>query len=258
MSGRGASMGGGTGGAAERGALVTGGAGTLGRAIGAALAAEGWSVTLCDRDAGVAAAAQAIGATAHACDITDRAAREDMVAAVEGLALLVNCAGLGAVVPFEETDEALWDRVIAVNLTAAMFLSQAAAKRMASGAIVNIASVSGVRAGVGRAAYGVSKAGLIQLTRQMAVELAPRIRVNAVAPGPVDGPLARNTHPPDQVADFLRSIPQGRYAEPEEVADAVAFLASPRASHVNGHCLAVDGGFLAAGVGLSGRRNHAA
>ena len=179
-----------------------------------------------------------------------------MIGASDAPGVLVNCAGIAAVVPLAETDLALWDRVIAVNLTAPMFLSQALAPAMAAaggGAIVNVASVSGIRAGVGRAAYGTSKAALIHLTRQLAVELAPSgITVNALAPGPVAGPLADGTHPPDQVAEYLATIPQHRYAEPEEVAHAAAFLAGPGARHVTGQCLAVDGGWLASGIGVAG------
>jgi 3-oxoacyl-[acyl-carrier protein] reductase len=151
-----------------------------------------------------------------------------------------------------DTDQALWDAVMAVNLTAPFFLAQAAARAMREGgAIVNIASVSGLRAGDGRTAYGVSKAGLIHMTRQMAVELAPLgITCNAVAPGPVEGPLARAGHTQDQVDDYLGAIPQGRYAAPGEVAAAVAFLVSDDAAHITGQCLAVDGGWSVAGVGV--------
>jgi len=132
-----------------------------------------------------------------------------------------------------------------------MLLGQAAARQMAAsggGAIVNIASVSGQMASRGRVAYGTSKAGLIHLTKQMAVELAEHgITCNAVAPGPVEGPMAKQ-HPPDQVERYLNTIPQGRYARAEEIAEAVRFLVSPGASHITGHCLNVDGGWRVAGV----------
>jgi 3-oxoacyl-[acyl-carrier protein] reductase len=232
-------------------AIVTGGAGTLGWAIGDALAAEGLRVILVDV-APPSARGPGQRQEARRCDITRAEDREALITDLPALSVLVNCAGTGGIVPFADTSADLWDTMLALNLSAAFHLSCAAVPRMAPGsAIVNIASVSGIRAGFGRTAYGVSKAGLIQLSKQMAVELAPRgITVNAVAPGPVDGPLARGSHPESQVADYLATIPQGRYAQPEEVADAVAFLAGPKARHITGQCLAVDGGYLAAGVGV--------
>ena len=235
-------------------AIVTGGAGTLGRAIGAALASDGFDVWLWDReDDAVRATAGEIGARGHACDVTDAPSRARALDAAGTPAVLVNCAGIGAVVPFLETDETLWSRMLAVNLSAPMFLSQEVARRMrrGGGAIVHIASVSGLRASYGRTAYGTTKAALVQLTRQMALELAAHgITVNAVAPGPVEGGLAAATHSAEQRADYLATIPQGRYGRAEEVADAVAFLCGPRARHVTGECLAVDGGWSAAGIGV--------
>ena len=174
-----------------------------------------------------------------------------MIDAESRIGALINCAGIGRVVPFFETDEALWDAMLHVNLTVPMRLSQAVARHMAQaegGNIVNIASVSGQQASRGRSAYGTSKAGLIHLTKQMAVELAEHgIRCNAVAPGPVEGPLAKH-HPPEQRQRYLETIPQGRYAEAPEIAEAVRFLVSPGASNITGHCLNVDGGWQIAGV----------
>jgi NAD(P)-dependent dehydrogenase (short-subunit alcohol dehydrogenase family) len=123
------------------------------------------------------------------------------------------------------------------------------------GAIVNIASISGVRASTLRVAYGTSKAGLMHLTKQQAAELgAMGIRVNAVAPGPVDTAMAKQVHTPAIRADYHDAIPLARYGTEREIADAVLFLCSDAASYVNGQTLAVDGGFDAVGIGLRGLR----
>jgi 3-oxoacyl-[acyl-carrier protein] reductase len=232
-------------------AIVTGGAGTLGLAIGQALSGDGWPVLLVDVSDKVEGAADGIGARGMVADLTDAGSRDAAIAAADRIGVLVNCAGIGRIVPFFDTDEALWNTIMTVNLTVPMLLGQAAARQMAAsggGAIVNIASVSGQMASRGRVAYGTSKAGLIHLTKQMAVELAEHgITCNAVAPGPVEGPMAKQ-HPPDQVERYLNTIPQGRYARAEEIAEAVRFLVSPGASHITGHCLNVDGGWRVAGV----------
>ncbi|UYV38271.1 SDR family oxidoreductase [Rhodobacteraceae bacterium D3-12] len=232
-------------------AIVTGGAGTLGLAIGRALVADGWPVLLVDLTDTVMDAAQSIGARGFIGDLTDPDTRNSLISQAGEIGALINCAGLGRVVPFFETDKALWDSIIEVNLTVPMLLSQAAAQAMVKtggGNIVNIASVSGQVASRGRVAYGTSKAGLLHLTRQMAVELAEHnIRCNSVAPGPVDGPMAKH-HPPEQRQRYLETIPQGRYARGEEIAEAVRFLVSPGASNITGHCLNVDGGWRIAGV----------
>ena len=167
-----------------------------------------------------------------------------------GWIALVNSAGIGADVPFLDTPAALFDRIMAVNLRGTFLIGQACARAMAAGgAIVNIASVSGLRGNTGRAAYGASKGGVITLTQVMACELAERgIRVNAIAPGPVETPLVAQVHDEAVRAAFGRFIPMHRYGIPEEIAAAAAFLCSHDASYVTGQVLGVDGGFLAAGM----------
>ena len=124
-------------------------------------------------------------------------------------------------------------------------------KKSGGGAIVNIASISGLRASTLRVAYGTSKAALLHLTKQQAVELGTvGIRSNAVAPGPVDTEMAKLVHSVAIRSDYYDTIPMNRYGTPEEIANAVGFLCSPAAAFINGQCLAVDGGFDASGVGI--------
>lgn len=147
-----------------------------------------------------------------------------------------------------------WSRVIAVNLTGAFLCTQAAVPLMretGGGAIVNITSISGLRASTLRTAYGTSKAALAHLTQQQAIELAALgIRVNAVAPGPVDTAMAKAVHTPAIRADYHDHVPLNRYGLETELANAIYFLCSDQASYITGQELAVDGGFDATGIGL--------
>jgi meso-butanediol dehydrogenase / (S,S)-butanediol dehydrogenase / diacetyl reductase len=151
--------------------------------------------------------------------------------------------------------------VMAVNLDGAFLCTQLVAPVMikgGGGAIVNITSISGVRASTMRVAYGTSKAALSHLTKQQAAELGTvGVRVNAVAPGPVDTEMAKKVHSKEIRADYHDAIPLNRYGTPEEIAEAVGYLCSPAASYINGQTLAVDGGFDAAGIGLSTLRRDA-
>ena len=121
--------------------------------------------------------------------------------------------------------------------------------RQGSGAIINVASIAGQRASTGRTAYGTSKGGVVMLTRQMAIELAEHgIRVNAIAPGPIETDMALRNLDATQQEAYMRHLPARRYGQPEEIADAALFLASDASSYVNGHTLNVDGGFKMAGM----------
>jgi NAD(P)-dependent dehydrogenase (short-subunit alcohol dehydrogenase family) len=167
---------------------------------------------------------------------------------------LVNNAGVAVFKPIGETTFEEFRHVLGTNLDGAFLCSQACVpymKKAGGGAIVNIASISGLRASTLRVAYGTSKAALLHLTKQQAVELGTvGIRSNAVAPGPVDTEMAKLVHSVAIRSDYYDTIPMNRYGTPEEIANAVGFLCSPAAAFINGQCLAVDGGFDASGVGI--------
>ena len=243
-------------------AIVTGAARGIGNSIAVALAAEGARVVVADLDGhGARRAADEIvrlggEAWSFPVDIADSALVQTLIDETQSrygrLDILVNNAGVGLNKPFLATTLEEWDRQLRVNLTGTFLCGQAAGRAMVArggGSIVNIASISGQRGGQGRAAYGAAKAGVILLTKVMAVELAPlSVRVNAVSPGPVDTDQSRQTHTPSTRRAYYDRIPLRRYGERKEIAAAVVFLASPEASFVNGHVLNVDGGFNAAGL----------
>jgi NAD(P)-dependent dehydrogenase (short-subunit alcohol dehydrogenase family) len=243
-------------------AIVTGSGRGIGSEIARRFAAEGARVIVADID--VAAASdtaeminQAGGeAIAFRVDIGEPAEVQRLVADTfarfQRLDVLVNNAGIGLNKPFLTTSLEEWELQIKVNLTGTFLCGQAAARAMINhggGRIVNVASISGQRGGQGRAAYGAAKAGVILLTKVMAVELSPLgVRVNAISPGPVDTDQSRATHTPSTRQAYYDRIPAGRYGDREEIAAAALFLASADSSFVSGHVLNVDGGFNAAGL----------
>ncbi len=253
-------------------ALVTGAGRGIGLATARRFLAEGWRIALLDIDgpllgqalAGLGAPERLLGL--H-CDVADAAGVQAAVRRAGThfgrLDALVNNAGTAVFKPMLETTPEEWARVLAVNLTGPFLTTQAAAPIMAEGgggAVVNITSISGLRASTLRVAYGTSKAGLAHLTKQQAVELAGLgIRVNAVAPGPVDTAMAKAVHTPEIRRDYHDTIPLNRYGLEEELAEAIFFLCSDRSAYITGQVLAVDGGFEATGIGLptlrAARRN---
>lgn len=243
-------------------AIVTGAARGIGLATTRKLQSEGWSVALVDRDRdALEAAATETGGFAIVADISDPGGVTDMMDQVKGrfgrLDALVNNAGVAEFGPIAETDFETWRRVMATNLDGVFLCSQAAAPLLkeAKGAIVNIASISGLRASTLRVAYGTSKAAVIHLTQQQAVELGEfGVRANAVAPGPVRTKLAMAVHSPEIIAAYHDAIPLNRYGSEAEIANVIAFLCGPDASYVTGQLISVDGGFESTGIGLPALR----
>ncbi len=247
----------------QRVAVVTGGARGIGRAIGEWFLRHDYKVALLDvdgstLDATVAAIARPEHLIGVHCDVSDpvqvaRSAAE-VVAKFGRVDALVNNAGVAVFKPVLETTFDDWRTVMATNLDGAFLCTHAFAALMVKtngGAVVNIASISGLRASTLRIAYGTSKAALIHMTKQYAVELGNvGVRVNVIAPGPVETDMARLVHSAAIRSDYYDTIPMGRYGTPEEMANAVGFLCSDNASFINGQVIAVDGGFDAAGVGL--------
>jgi NAD(P)-dependent dehydrogenase (short-subunit alcohol dehydrogenase family) len=239
---------------AGRVALVTGASGGLGRHFARVLHDAGAAVALAARrEDSVAAAAATLGerAMAVALDVTDAAsigAALDAVEARFGLCdLLVNNAGIAVTKPVLQQDEADWDQVMDVDLRGAFVMAQAAARRMAAagkgGAIVNIASIGGVRIILGVAAYTAAKAGLLQLTRQMGVELARhRIRVNAIAPGYIETDINRDFFASEAGQAMVKRIPQRRLGTPDDLTGPLLLLASEAGAHMTGSVVTVDGG----------------
>jgi NAD(P)-dependent dehydrogenase (short-subunit alcohol dehydrogenase family) len=240
----------------DRVALVTGAAGGIGSAIAARLAREGFRVACSDLSTADAegAASEIAGAQGFGCDLRSEAAvdglRDAVTAELGAPWLLVNAAGVFFEHEVTELSLQQWDLVMDVNARGTFLTCRAvlpAMQEAGSGCIVNIASTAGLTGGHTRAAYNASKGAVVMFTRSLAIDCGPRgVRVNCVAPGLIDTPMADWIRLDAlRLAAFERSVPAGRIGTPEDVADAVAFLASDGASYMHGSTLVVDGGVTA-------------
>lgn len=243
-------------------AVVTGAARGIGLAIARWFLTHNHAVALFDIDRDTLAATEMALDTgdvlAVPCDVSSP---EEVAAAAAAVMdrygrvdALVNNAGVAVFKPALDTSYEEWRHVLGTNLDGVFLCTQAfgaVMTRQKHGAIVNIASISGLRASTLRVAYGTSKAAIIHLTKQYAVELGNYgVRVNAICPGPVETAMAKLVHSVAIRSDYYDTIPLGRYGTTEEMAELVGFLCSPAAAFVNGQAIANDGGFDAAGVGL--------
>ncbi|MEP2532878.1 SDR family oxidoreductase [Shimia sp.] len=244
-------------------ALVTGAARGIGLETTRLFLEQGWRVAMVDRDGdALRDAAKGLNdASAFLHDVSIPEQVDDMVQSVNQafgrIDAVVNNAGVADFGPIEDTDFARWRAVMATNLDGVFLVSQATipALRASRGALVNIASISGLRASTLRVAYGTSKAAVIQLTKQQAAELGEYgIRANCVCPGPVRTKLAMAVHTPEIIAAYHDAIPLNRYGSEREIAEVITFLCSDKASYVTGQVIASDGGFESTGVGLPALR----
>ncbi|MBC7603552.1 MAG: SDR family oxidoreductase [Ramlibacter sp.] len=245
----------------QRRAFVTGGASGIGLSIVRQVLAQDWHVHVADANAqALDSLAGELGEAMRAVttvllDVSDEVSvrREVQAAADAGpLKAVVNSAGIGHSIAFIDTPVETFRKILEVNLVGTFNVCHAAVQAMkesGGGSIVNISSGSGLRANAGRTAYGASKAGVELMSKVMATELAPLgIRVNTVAPGPIETPMVKAMHSAQDRARALAAVPMGMYGEPDDIANAVLFLLNDKlARYVTGETLCVDGGFFGAG-----------
>ena len=245
-------------------ALVTGSARGIGLTTAKTFLSDDWRVVLVDWDQDELdqVAPTLDGEVLPLClDVSNEDHAAQMMAQTKDhfgrLDALVNNAGVADFGPIEDTTFERWRRIMSVNLDGVFLCSQAAVPLLkeTKGAIVNIASISGLRASTLRVAYGTSKAAVIHLTEQQAAELGEYgIRANCVAPGPVRTKLAMAVHSKEIIKAYHDAIPLNRYGSEQEIANAITFLCSDKASYITGQLLSVDGGFESTGIGLPALR----
>ena len=244
-------------------AIVTGAARGIGLATTRQFLTKGWRVAMVDWDGDeLALSAESVE---NVITLTYDISQTQDVARIVSQTLdtfgqidaLVNNAGIADFGPIEQTDFERWRKVMSINLDGTFLMSEAAteALKKTKGAIVNIGSISGLRASTLRVAYGTSKAAVIHLTKQQAAELGEYgIRANCVCPGPVRTKLAMAVHTQDIIDSYHDAIPLNRYGSEDEIASVITFLCSSEASYVTGQIIASDGGFESTGVGLPSLR----
>jgi len=238
--------------------LVTGGARGIGLATTARFLEEGARVVVLDRDeAGCRCIGQELTNLTGTivADVSDPEAVADAFEELDGffggLDVLINNAGISIRHPFMDITPEEWQRVMDVNLNGVFFVAQQSAERMLAagrGVILNMGSTNGLVGYPFYADYNASKAGVIELTRSMALELAPKVRVNAVCPGYIMTPMQEAEYTPDMLRAVNQKIPLGRHGLPQEVAALFAFLASDDAAFITGQCYVIDGGETAGGL----------
>ena len=247
----------------EKLAIVTGAARGIGLATAKLFNENGFKVAIVDKDKNEITKLSILNndIRTFCYDISNHDSIDKMFKSIlkwhNRIDVLVNNAGVADFGKIEATDLNRWNDVMRTNLDGAFMCSQKSISHLKKtrGCIINIASISGLRASTLRVAYGTSKAAIIQLTKQQAAELGEYgIRVNCVAPGPVKTKLAMAVHTQDIIDAYHDAIPLNRYGTEIEIANAIYFLASDKASYVTGQILAVDGGFEATGVGLPSLR----
>ena len=238
--------------------LVTGGASGIGAATAARFLEEGSRVCVLDRDArGCEHIRRELPGLGEAiiADVTDlmqvEAAFAEVIRLMDGVDVLINNAGISIRHKFLDITPEEWDKVLSVNLTGVFYVAQTAARHMwerSSGVILQTASTNGLVGQPFYADYNATKAGVIELTRTMALELAPKVRVCAVAPGYVLTPMQRAEYSEAMLAELNQKIPLRRHAAPEEIAGLFAYLASDDAAYASGHVFTLDGGETAGGL----------
>ena len=242
-------------GLANKRTLITGGASGIGKATAIRFLEEGAQVIILDRDKQADEQIQQQLPGLKAVIQADVSVSEAVAAAFNeidnlwgGLDILINNAGISLRHSFLDITPQEWRQTIDINLNGVFYVAQAAARRMEMGVIANMASTNGLTGYPYYADYNASKAGVIELTRSMALELAPKVRVVAVCPGYVMTPMQEAEYTPEMLDEVNKKIPMGRHAIPEEIAALFAFLCSDEAAYITGQSFVIDGGETAGGL----------